>query len=369
MSIDASEVNTRIRHRSPQDRIQGGSLPFIYVVGDTVPEVWHNLCLRCWNEGIRERTPKHQEEFPLGFEANVAYKIGFPLAEPRLHSSGCCDEPLGLVNYTLELVYGTHDHWVKPDTEKKPEEKGQLWHYTYHHRLTRICRGSMLTEVAPNVWEMVPFEAPQDELLENKITDDWEKRQRFGRDYLLLTGIPEIDNLSDDSPCLQMIQFRLLQDYTQTDTWKLVWNFVFRSHDLFNGWPMNMFALSEYQRWWALRLSRVLGLNIEPGEMNGLSTSLHHYGSYFVKTGLAERLQIFSSKPWTDFAWPTEKFNMTPADVRRYYRIIAAQLDFERKTGQQKANPEHLAREGYDLDTYPYPSDWNQLIWPKEFSE
>ena len=330
---------------------QQGTLPFIGIVGDYVPEVWHKLCLACWFLGSRERTPKHQEGFPLGFDACMGYTIRKPLNEPRLHSFGCCDAPEGLLVYRDEVCFGVHDGWVKDITIRTEEdEKEAYWDYSYHQRLER--------EVQVVLPATTYFES-QDKLMIEKMQKDWMSKHRFGRDYMLHTWIPQIDNFSEDAPCLQMIQFRLLQDPNcEEETYNLVWVIIFRSHDLFNGWPMNMYALSEYQRLWAIRLTNALGIQIVPGEMNGLSTSLHLYGAYFETLDLAGYLKRMRDNPWTDFACSTEKY-LPREDWPAIHRRLAAQLDFEAKTGIKRAIDRDLVEVGYDLDTFPYPPEWD----------
>lgn len=331
---------------------QDGSLPFILVDGDYVPEVWHKLCLACYDAGIRERTPKHQEGFPLGIDACMSYRIRKPLEEPRLHRFGVCDTPEGLENYRLEVCFGIHDHWVVDATETFEQEKANeaTWDYSYHQRLNREVSFDLRGERQRET---------QDQLMINKMIRDWKAKRRFGRDYMLHTWIPGIDNHSEDAPCLQCIQFRLLRDWTQDEqeTFKLIWCFMFRSHDLFKAWPMNIYALSEYQRLWALRLSTELDINIIPGEMLGVSTSLHLYGSYF-EGGMAEHLKIMRNSSWLESAWPREKY-LPERDLHGIRRFISSQLDYEQKSGQKKAQPPTLIREGYDLDTFPYPPEWD----------
>jgi len=57
----------------------------------------------------------------------------------------------------------------------------------------------------------------------------------------------------------------------------------------------------------------------------------------------------------------------TQDDLRGYRRFIAAQYDYERITGQDdpknrviKASIKDLTKAGYDLDNYPYPSEWDE---------
>jgi hypothetical protein len=336
---------------------QNGSLPKICIVGDYIPEVFNALCLACYEYGIRTRTPYHQEGYPLGFDANMSYQIRKPLTVPNFHAFGCCATDIDLERYRLEMCFGIHDHW--PHDGKGNRE------YEYHDRLVRevpVAYGKLYDLPPEDSVVKVPefVRVHQDELMVRKMKTDWVNKNRFGRDYQLATWVPELDNFSEDAPCLQLIHQRPIQDFTADElTYVLNWDFVFRSHDLLNGWPMNMFALSHYQRLWAKRLTEELDIKFVPGCLTGDSMSLHLYGQYFIKSGLEGLLEQMDSRGWENLAWNVDKF-LPPSDLPRLRRIIAAQEDYEKRTGHILANEDLLKQEGYNLDELPYPSEWDE---------
>jgi len=72
------------------------------------------------------------------------------------------------------------------------------------------------------------------------------------------------DSMSSSPPCLTQITWNMKYG-------KLFQTAVFRSHDMFSGWPMNAFALRELQK----RMAGELGT--EPGHMTIISNSAHIY--------------------------------------------------------------------------------------------
>ena len=48
-------------------------------------------------------------------------------------------------------------------------------------------------------------------------------------------------------------------------------------------------------------------------------------------------------------------------------RLIGAQAHFETKTGRKNMDATTLTKDGYDLDTFEYPADWD--TWPKSWDE
>jgi hypothetical protein len=122
---------------------------------------------------------------------------------------------------------------------------------------------------------------------------------------------------------------------------------------------MNMFTLSHYQRLWAKRLTEELDIKFVPGCLTGDSMSLHLYGQYFIKSGLEGLLEQMDSRGWENLAWNVDKF-LPPSDLPRLRRIIAAQEDYEKRTGHILVNEDLLKQEGYNLDELPYPSEWDE---------
>ena len=390
------------------------------IEADTIAKAWHNACLECWYRGTRAHTPKHRDDTPLGFDAGIVISISHPLDDPRIHRYGLCDDLVGMERYRLEVCFGTGNHYAIPvihppiieslvagidgcptniirnevvnaigriATQKDVDETVARWDYTYHGLVTRpvqvIYQGKLYT-------------VPQDELMINKMLVDWREKGRFGRDFQLTTWQIREHNLVDDPPCLQRIQFRLLRNHDEEKAradenvpengiWSLVWIVDFRSHDLWSGWPENVYAFTDWQRLWAKRLTKRFqaeGIDIEmiPGNYIGWSSSLHLYGSYFEDTNLRGRLEQMETldhplriennndeNPDTTYYGMKTEDMFTQDDLRGYRRFIAAQYDYERITGQDdpknrviKASIKDLTKAGYDLDNYPYPSEWDE---------
>lgn len=80
------------------------------------------------------------------------------------------------------------------------------------------------------------------------------------------------DSFSGSPPCLTQITWNIRYG-------KLFQTAVFRSHDIFGGWPMNAFALRELQE----KVSDAV--NAKPGSMTIISNSAHIYGNNFDQAG------------------------------------------------------------------------------------
>jgi len=76
------------------------------------------------------------------------------------------------------------------------------------------------------------------------------------------------DSMSESPPCLTQITWNIKYG-------KLFQTAVFRSHDMFRGWPMNAFALRELQK----RMANELG--VTAGKMTIISNSAHIYENNF----------------------------------------------------------------------------------------
>ncbi len=84
------------------------------------------------------------------------------------------------------------------------------------------------------------------------------------RRAIAFTWHPEDHVKSDTPPCLTQISWRVQHN-------KLFQTVVFRSHDMYEGWPMNLYALRRLQE----NISK--DLNVECGPLTCLSISAHIY--------------------------------------------------------------------------------------------
>ena len=203
-----------------------------------LPEAWHRACLKCWHEGTRIETPKHQPGVILGYDMAMPIVVTHPMDEPRIHKYGITDDDFGLESYRLEVVFGIHDHWVGEEVDDT------RWQYTYHGRFEQNNQINRAIRVA---------------------RDDYKAKGRFGRNYELSTWDPACDLECPDPPCLQWVQWRIVRDFTQPDVWRLNVITTWRSRDLFKAWLMNAYAFTYWQKIWASQLSIAIGIDIQVG--------------------------------------------------------------------------------------------------------
>jgi thymidylate synthase len=131
--------------------------------------------------------------------------------------------------------------------------------YTYGKRLFEyICPGS-----EPK-WE---YEAKTTfDQIKNAISHL--KQAPYTRRAAAFTWYVHEDSMSESPPCLTQITWNIKYG-------KLFQTAVFRSHDMFGGWPMNAFALRELQK----RIAKEL--KTEAGPLTIISNSAHIYENNF----------------------------------------------------------------------------------------
>lgn len=318
--------------------LQAGMLPVIHIEADTIGEGWEKAVIACYQQGFQVKTPKHPESAPLGYDADITVVINDPLSR-LVHRKGICGSPEDLYDYLLEVKNGIYDEWV-----------GHGWDYTYHGRL--------VDQIQP--------------MIERMKKDYFGEKGRFGRDYQMITWIPEIDQVIEDPPCLQRMHFRLLKPAEDSEyDYLLNLSTDWRSRDLMKAWLMNAFAICDWFRWFAKRLSEELDLNIGVGRYRDDSNSLHVYGTY-VQEGIENLIQGLITYPWPGYNPITGKPNAILAEdylidgnmygystVSELYHFIAAQLDCFRKYDEKKQPPDRLVKLGYDILNFPYPPEWD----------
>jgi len=314
---------------------QAGRFPAILIEADSVAEAFHHAVLACYKRGCRTQTPKHREGMPPGCDAHITIKVNHPDREPLIHKAGLVEDPRGVVQYILEVTHGIHNHWKKDPNNPNDTQ----WGYTYNERFS----------------EQMPF-------VFAKIKNDYEKKGRVsGRDYFFSIWRVTEDSIleQEDPPCWQSGQLRFVED--EKRNLFLNFNTYWRSRDLAKAWNENVIAMTKLQKLLAAKASDVLGREVKIGSYIDTSASLHIYGAYLAE-GFDRRIEKMMSGNVNDFTMSLEDYL---SDEEYLKRVIAAQSDFERKTGQKNASEQTLRENGYHLETFPYPKEWNS--WPKEW--
>ena len=167
-----------------------------------------------------------------------------PLAEPQIHRAfpgGLAD----LEKYRAEVIYGVHDHWVKPEEGK--------WEYTYHDR--------MFNYRVPGLREPI-----------NQIEQCIRMLKECGytRRAQAVTWKAWEDVGIADPACLQRMFFRV-QDG------ELNLNVNMRANDAFKAAFINMYAFIELQKMVAARVG------VPVGDYVHIADSFNVYGSYFAE--------------------------------------------------------------------------------------
>jgi len=251
-----------------------GHIPVLFVSGENLPEAWEKAMLAVWDNGVEVRTEYDGPQAPPSLDATVMVEVRSPLSEPRIHKN-FPGGPAELEVYRQEVLYGIHDHWINPEEGK--------WTYTYHQRLFSYGAG------AGGVIDQVGW------MIEKLCEVPYTRRAQA------ITWIPRIDPQTDDPPCLQRLWARLLAD-AHGAAYRLNLNAHWRSRDLYKAWFMNVFAITDLQRWMAQQVAEKMGCAVRCGRYVDISDSLHIYGSYR-NAGLTAEIEKMKSSPYTDRSW------------------------------------------------------------------
>ncbi len=311
------------------DAIQLARVPAILVRGETLGEAYHRALVACYEEGLRIETPKHREGLPLGCDGHITIEVSHPTEEPIMHKKALLDDARGVMQYILEVTHGIHNHWKKDPNN--PEDV--KWGYTYNERFVN----------------QLPF-------VFAKIKDDWTKKGRIsGRDFFFATWRPAEDSIVEqgDPPCLQNGQLRFIRD--RDGKYNMHYLTCWRSRDEIGGWTLNNIAQSRLMKLLAGKVSEVIGEEVKPGYYTDTSTSLHIYGLY-LNGGFAAQIEEMRRGRMGDFTMSLEDYLGDEAALKRQ---IAAQSDYEQKTGNKNPSRDTLVSAGYDLDTFAYPAEWD----------
>ena len=323
-----------------QNHLRGdGKLPVIHVEAETLSEAVHKTIIACYKKGARIETPKHKDGMTLGYDGDIIARINSPLQEPKVHKCGLVEDGRGVMQYILEVTHGIHNHWLKCS------EHPEWWGYTYNGRFVNQI---------PHVLA--------------RIKHDWDDKGRItGRDYQFTTWRAEEDIVIEqpDPPCLQRGHLRFLQD--NKGKWVLNYITDWRSRDLAKAWNENIIAQIELQRLMALKVSDMLGIPVEVGCYIDRSSSLHLYGYYFDRDDFEATIKRMQETPAEEMGLSLDDYFGVPDGYTKEQlkRLIGAQSDYESKTGNKNAGRDELVSSGYNLETFPYPSDWD--TWPKEW--
>lgn len=231
-----------IRPRDFDNSVVGNN---IYVVGNTLSEVWEKSIVQLYLNGRDKPTQYDKPGDPKGKVAKVMLEILDPLGEPHIHR--CF--PGGIVEletYRQEVVDGIHDHWVNP-------EEG-YWEYTYSQRLFNY--------IVPGI---------KDPINQIQYCIDTLKDCEFSRRAIACIWKPWEDAGISDPACLQHVAFSVIDG-------KLDMVAHMRSNDAFLAAFMNMYAFIDLQR----IVSEAIGYPV--GTYTHFANDYHIYGSY-IKDG------------------------------------------------------------------------------------
>jgi len=252
------------------------NIPVIKVSGKTIPEAWEKAVLETWTNGIEIKTEYDRKDDPPSRDCTMIMEIEDPYAEPRIHRAF----PGGLGDleiYRQEVVYGVHDHWIKPEEGK--------WLYTYHQRLFDYPGQSGNID--------------QIEYIARKLSE-----ASYSRRAQAITWNVDVDPPADDAPCLQRVWCRILGDDEPTLNMNTHW----RSRDGYKAAFMNIFALTDLQKIIAEKISEKIGKEVKVGRYVDIADSFHIYGSYYDEfKGFLKTVETrsFEERTWnSEFAKP-----------------------------------------------------------------
>jgi len=294
--------------KGPGPRPGDGDIPALLVRGRTAPEAWEKSVLELWERGARVRTEYDREGDEPSRDSTMMLVVEEPMAEPRIHLAfpGGIED---LEKYRQEVLFGVHDHWVRPEEDK--------WTYTYHQRLSAYAPVADLSSSKVKS----PF-APVDQIryIIDKLSRSPHSRRAQG-----ITWMPTADPSTDDPPCLQRIWCRLLP---AGEGFTLNLNTHWRSRDAYKAAFMNIYALTDLQRWLAEEIGRKMGKKVAVGRYVDISDSYHIYGAYFQEFN--ERfLKLVRERPFEKRVWRTDDRRVQAA-----IKLGQEQLEKEKAEGK-----------------------------------
>jgi len=254
-------------------------IPTLHIIADNIPQAHYRTTKAVYEQGIDfeteyDRRSRKTGELidPPSRDARVLVDIANPFNEPRYPVIGHSE----FGKYIAEIM-GAKDHLVLPfDRLRAQLEKGKLeateWPYSYSQRLRAYPLGDGRT--------LNQLEVMLNKLASSPIT----------RRAVALTGVPEIDNYTDDPPCLREIQLRCTTD--EKGILRLHMMTTWRSRDLYRAWPDNVIGMTFLQQVLAQdlndRIAAIRGITddrklVEVGSYSEDSRSNHIYGQTLVE--------------------------------------------------------------------------------------
>ena len=222
----------------------------IKIEGKGIAEAWERSLLELWEWGVNIKTEYDSPNDPLSKDATMIMVIDEPFSEPRIHL-GFPGGVEDLEKYRQEIVFGVHDHWINPEEGK--------WTYTYHERLFNYH----LPTNSPAPVDQVKY------IIEKLSSTLYSRRAQAN------TWIPFYDPHIYDPPCLQRIWCRIFEE---GGNFYLAMNTHWRSRDAYRAAFMNLFGMTELQRYIADEISKKVGKDVKVGQHVDISDSYHIYG-------------------------------------------------------------------------------------------
>ena len=226
--------------------------PVLYARAFSLPMAWEQSIVQMLKGDYARNIPTEydQEGDVPSLDTPAIIEVIGPLDEPRVHRA----LPGGLLDlklYTNEVVHGIDDPRHVPQEERP---------YTYHERLFAY-------PVPDEVGQQSSVEQMSN-LISTLIETGYTRRAQA------ITWVPESDQYSEHPPCLQRIQFRIIDDQLEMHS-------HFRSNDAIGAAFMNMYALTELQRWIANEISRQRASAVDVGRYIHFADSYHIYSKDF----------------------------------------------------------------------------------------
>jgi len=235
-------------------------IPLIHVQEHSLAEAWVKSIKEVIARGISIPT-EYNEESP-SLDCCAAIRVDDISREPRIPRFIPCGLD-GLVEYALEVAFGTKDNLVgTSDT---------AWTYTYHQRLFDYQGVNQISYILDKLTE-----AP------------------YTRRAIAVTWNPLTDIGEEHPACLQNVAVRVLDC---GDFLSLEMCIHIRSNDALMAAYMNMYAFGFLQWMLALELSNRLGRKVLAGSYTHFANSYHIYGSRR-EDGSVQRFLQMSANPY-----------------------------------------------------------------------
>lgn len=310
-----------------------GKLSVILAEGETLAYAARDAVIKCYRFGARNESPKHRPGVSLGYDADIIVKVNNPTESPQIYSPVMWDGPETLMQYILEVTHGIHNDW------KKSPESPERWGYTYNERFV----------------DQLPF-------VFAKIKRDFKTKGHISSrqyNFGIWRAGEDIVPEQPDPPCLQRGHLRFLQD--SEGEWVLNYCTDWRSRCLFKAWNSNNIAQIELMKLIGMKVSDMLGIPIKMGIYSDRSSSLHLYGLYFDKENIGKTIEetIIPNKDPELYFRGLDDYLYDRTWLKRF---VAAQKDAADKGIGKQLKEDALKKRGYDIDNFPYPTEWDS--WP-----